>query len=280
MSEQPTTPVPVLRIAPSRGWTSLRLGELWAYRELVFFLTWRDLKVRYKQTLLGATWAVIQPLLTMVVFSVFFGRLARMPSDGIPYPVFSFAGLVPWTFFSGALVQSSNSLVGSSSLVKKVYFPRLAIPLSSVGAGLIDLVIAFGVLFVLMGYYGISPSLHVVYLPLFVLLALTTALGVGLWLSALNVQFRDVRYVVPFITQFWLFATPIAYPSSMLEEPWRTVYGINPMVGVVEGVRWALLDSATSPGPQLAVSTGTSLLILITGAYYFRRMETTFADVI
>ncbi|MDX2089252.1 MAG: ABC transporter permease [Kofleriaceae bacterium] len=256
------------------------MSELWAYRELVFFLTWRDIKVRYKQTVLGAAWAILQPLMTMVVFSVFFGRLAKMPSDGIPYPIFSFAGLVPWTFFAGALVQSSNSLVGSSQLVKKIYFPRLAIPIAGVLAGLVDLALAFCVLFVLMIGYGVMPSVQILWLPLFIAMALATALGVGLWLAALNVQFRDVRYVVPFITQFWMFATPIAYPSSMLDEPWRTVYGLNPMVGVVEGVRWSLLETTISPGPQLAVSACAALVVLISGAYYFRRMETTFADVI
>lgn len=277
----PATPsVPVLRLEPTRGWVDLRLSELWSYRELVYFLTWRDIKVRYKQTLLGASWAILQPLMTMVVFSVFFGRLARMPSDGIPYPIFSFAGLVPWTFFAGALVQASNSLVGSSHLVKKIYFPRLAIPIAGVVAGLVDLAIAFGVLLILMIYYGVAPSVQMLWLPLFIAMALATALGVGLWLAALNVQFRDVRYVVPFITQFWMFATPVAYPSSMLDEPWRTLYGLNPMVGVVEGVRWSMLGAATSPGPQLAVSAGASLLLLVSGAFYFRRMETTFADVI
>jgi len=272
--------VPTLVIAPSRGWVSLKLGELWEYRELLYFLVWRDVKVRYKQTALGAAWAVIQPFFTMVVFSIFFGRLAKMPSDGIPYPIFSYAALVPWTFFANGLTQSSNSLVGSANLITKVYFPRLTIPIATVLAGLIDFVIAFVVLLGMMVWFRIVPTWNVVWLPAFLLLALVTALGVGLWLSALNVEYRDVRYVVPFLTQFWLFATPIAYPSSLLEEPWRTVYGLNLMVGVVEGFRWALLGTQTAPGPVVAVSSCAALLILVGGAFYFRRMEKTFADIV
>jgi lipopolysaccharide transport system permease protein len=271
---------PVLRIAPSRGWVSLKLGELWEYRELLYFLTWRDVKVRYKQTLLGAAWAIIQPFCTMVVFSLFFGRLAGMPSDGIPYPIFAFAGLVPWTFFANGLSQSSNSLVGSSNLITKVYFPRLVIPISAVVSGLIDFVIAFAVLLGMMLYYGIMPTINILYLPLFLLLAFVTALGVGLWLSALNVEYRDVRYVLPFIVQFWMFATPIAYPSTLLRQPWRTLYGLNPMVGVIEGFRWALLGTDTAPGRMILVSSLAALLILISGAFYFRRVEKTFADVV
>ena len=230
-----------LRIAPSKGWVSLKLHELWEYRELLYFLVWRDIKVRYKQTALGATWAIIQPVFTMLVFSLFFGHLGKIPSDGIPYPIFSFAALVPWTFFANGLGQSSNSLVGNANLITKIYFPRLIVPLASVFSGIVDFLLAFVVLLGMMLYYGLVPTLNVFWLPLFVLLALVTSLGVGLWLSALNVEYRDVRYVVPFITQFWLFATPIAYPSSLLPEPWRTIYGLNPMVGVVEGFRWALL---------------------------------------
>lgn len=272
--------VPILVIQPSRGWVSLRLGELWEYRELLYFLVWRDVKVRYKQTALGAAWAIIQPFFTMVVFSIFFGKLAKIPSDGIPYPIFSYAALVPWTFFSNGLTQSSNSLVGSANLITKVYFPRLTIPIATVLSGVVDFVLAFVVLLGMMLYYGIVPTVNVVWLPLFLLLALVTSLGVGLWLSALNVEFRDVRYVVPFLTQFWLFATPIAYPSSLLNEPWRTVYGLNPMVGVVEGFRWALLATDTAPGPVVAVSSLAALLILVGGAFYFRRMEKTFADIV
>lgn len=272
--------LPVFRVAPPRGWVSLRLNDVWQYRELLFFLTWRDLKVRYKQTALGAAWAVIQPLFTMLVFSLFFGRLAKMPSDGVPYPVFSYAALVPWTFFANGLAQSADSLVGSANLLRKVYFPRLLIPMATVMSGLLDFGIAFLVLLVLMVWYGVLPTVNIVWLPLFLLLALVTALGVGLWLSALNVLFRDVRYTVPFLVQFWLFATPIAYPSSLLPESWRIVYGLNPMAGVVEGFRWALLGTSQAPGPMVGVSACVSVALLVGGAYYFRRMETTFADMV
>jgi len=269
----------VTRIRPSRGWVSLRLRDVWEYRELLYFLVWRDVKVRYKQTLLGATWAIIQPFMTMVVFSIFFGRLANIPSDGIPYPIFSFAALVPWTFFANGLTNASNSLVGSANLLKKVYFPRLVIPLAAVAAGIVDFVLAFGVLLGMMLFYGIVPKGNIIWLPFFLLLALITALGAGLWLAALNVEYRDIRYVVPFLTQFWLFATPIAYPSSLLPEAWRIVYGLNPMVGVVEGFRWALLGTNTAPGVMVIVSALAALLILVSGAFYFRRTEKSFADI-
>lgn len=271
---------PVIMIKPSHGWVSLKLDELWEYRELLYFLTWRDIKVRYKQTVLGAAWAIIQPFFTMIVFSLFFGNLAKVPSDGIPYPIFSYAALVPWSFFATGLSNSSNSLVGSANLLKKVYFPRLAIPIATVLSGVIDFVLAFIVLLLMMAFYGIVPTANVIWLPFLLLLALVTSLGVGLWLSAMNVQFRDVYYTIPFLTQFWLFATPIAYPSSLLSEPWRTLYGINPMVGVVEGFRWALLGSETAPGPMIIVSALAALGLLVSGAYYFRRMEKTFADVV
>lgn len=280
LGSSPSAALPTMRIAPSKGWVPLKLGELWEYRELLYFLVWRDIKVRYKQTALGAAWAIIQPFLTMIVFSLFFGRLAGVPSDGIPYPIFSFAALVPWTFFANGLSQSSNSLVGSSNLITKVYFPRLIIPLASVFSGIVDFLLAFVVLVAMMLYYGVVPTLNAAYLPLFLLLALVASLGVGLWLSALNVKYRDVRYVVPFITQFWLFVTPIAYPSSLLHQPWRTIYGLNPMVGVVEGFRWALLGTQTAPGPIIAASSAAAVLILVTGAFYFRRMEKTFADIV
>jgi lipopolysaccharide transport system permease protein len=285
MNSQLTIPnsqceLPTLRIAPSKGWVPLKLNELWEYRELLGFLVWRDIKVRYKQTALGASWAIIQPFFTMVVFSLFFGHLAKMPSDGIPYPIFSFAALVPWSFFANGLSQSSNSLVGSSNLITKVYFPRLIVPLASSFSGIVDFLIAFAVLIAMMLYYGLLPTLNVLWLPLFLLLAMVTSLGVGLWLSALNVEYRDVRFIVPFITQFWLFVTPIAYPSSLLSEPWHTLYGLNPMVGVVEGFRWALLGTKTAPGPIIAVSSAAAIAILITGAFYFRRMEKTFADIV
>jgi lipopolysaccharide transport system permease protein len=275
-----TNPIDVIRIRPSEGWASLDLGSVWSYRELLYFLVWRDIKVRYKQTVLGALWAILQPFMTMVVFSLFFGRLAGIPSEGVPYPVFSFAALVPWTFFATGLGQGANSLVGSQSLIKKVYFPRLVIPIASVLSGVVDFVLAFVVLLGMMSYFGIFPTVNIMWLPPLLVLALVTALGVSLWLSALNVQFRDIRYTVPFLTQLWLFATPIAYPSSLLSEPWRTVYGLNPMAGVVEGFRWALLGTDTQPGPMILVSSVVSATLLITGAFYFRRMEKSFADVV
>ena len=280
MELTPELEIAVTRIRPSRGWVALGLRELWDYRELLWFLVWRDVKVRYKQTVLGAGWAILQPVATMVVFSLFFGRLAGVPSDGLPYPIFSFAALVPWTFFSQGLAQSANSLVGSQNLITKVYFPRLAIPIATVLAGLVDFALAFLVLLVMMLAYGIVPGPEVMALPPLLLLALITALGAGLWLSALNVQFRDVRYVVPFLTQLWLFLTPIAYPSSLLGEPWRTVYGLNPMAGVVEGFRWALLGTGEPPGAMLAASIVAALALLASGAFHFRRMEKTFADVV
>jgi len=270
----------VIRIEPSQGWVSLKLKELWAYRELLYFLIWRDVKVRYKQTALGAAWAIIQPFFTMVVFSIFFGRLAKIPSDGIPYPIFSYAALVPWTFFANGLSQGSNSLVSSSNLITKIYFPRLAIPIATVLSGFVDFVLAFMLLIGMIFYFGIIPTTNVVWLPCFLLLALITSLGVSLWLSAMNVQFRDVRYTVPFLTQLWLFATPIAYPSSLLSEPWRTLYGINPMAGVVEGFRWALLGTNTAPGPIIIVSALAATVLLVSGALYFRRMEKSFADIV
>jgi len=268
-------------IGPSRGWVSLKLREVWEYRELIYFLTWRDIMVRYKQTVLGAAWAVIQPFFTMVVFSVFFGKLAKLSSEGIPYPVFAYCALLPWHYFAEAMSRSSSSLVGSSNLITKVYFPRLVIPLSSVLSPVVDFVIAFVVLVGMMLYYGMRPTAAIVWLPLFLLLALVTALGVGMWLSALNVQYRDVRYyVIPFLTQFWMFATPVAYSSSLVPERWRALYGLNPMAGVVEGFRWALLGTGQTPGPMLAVSVAVVLLLLVSGAFYFRRMEKTFADVV
>ena len=272
--------VEVIRIEPSRGWISLQLKELWAYRELLYFLIWRDVKVRYKQTALGVGWAVIQPVTTMIVFSVFFGRLGKIPSDGIPYPIFAYAALVPWTFFAQGMGQASNSLVGSANLIKKVYFPRLSVPIASVTSGIIDFSIAFVILLGMMLYYGILPTLNVIWLPCLLVLTVVTSLGVSLWLSALNVQFRDVRHVLPFLIQLWFFATPVAYPSSLLSEPWRTLYSLNPMVGVVEGFRWALLGTETAPGPMLIVSSLTALALLVGGAFYFRRLEKTFADVI
>ena len=273
-------------IRPARGWTSLGLAEIWAYRELLYFLTWRDVKIRYKQTALGAAWAVLQPLMTMLVFTIFFGKLANVGSEGVPYPIFSYAGLLPWTFFAQGLLMSSNSLVGQSALIKRVYFPRLVIPAASVLAGMVDLAIAFVILLFMMVGYHVHPSLGVALLPLFVLLALTTALGVGVWLSALNVEYRDVRYVVPFLMQIWLFVTPVIYPATKVTR-WLAarglpgwLYGLNPMTGVVEGFRWALLGTGTAPGPVLAASAAMAVAMLVAGAFYFRRMERTFADVV
>lgn len=273
---QPLTTV----ITSHTGWAPLNLRELWEYRELLYFLTLRDIKVRYKQTALGVAWAVIQPVLTMLVFSLFFGRLAKVPSDGLPYPAFSFAGLVPWTFFSYGLSQAANSVVGNQQLVTKVYFPRLVIPGATILSGIVDFALSLVVLLALMLYYGVPLTLHALWVGPLMLLALITSLGVGLWLAALNVAYRDVRYTLPFLTQFWLFITPIAYPSSLLTEPWRTVYGLNPMAGVVEGFRWALLGADTAPGPMIAASSVVALLILLGGAFYFRRMERVFADII
>ena len=272
--------VPVLHIAPSRGWVSLRLGELWEYRELLYFLAWRDVKVRYKQTVLGAAWAILQPFLTMLVFSLFFGKLVKVPSDGVPYPIFTFAALVPWTFFTNGLTQASNSLGGHANLITKAYFPRLAVPVATILSGVIDFLLAFVILIAMMLYYHMTPSIHVVWLPLFLGLALVTALGTGLWLSAMNVQFRDVRYAVPFLTQLWFFATPIVFPSSLLRQPWRTLFGMNPMVGVVEGFRWAFFSTTAAPLTVVTISFATSAIVLVTGALYFRRMERTFADIV
>ena len=256
------------------------LRELWRSRELLYFLAWRDLKVRYKQTVLGLAWAILQPVLTMVVFSVVFGHFAKVPSDGLPYPVFVYCALLPWSLFAHALTESSQSLVANRALITKVYFPRLVIPIAPLFVGLVDFAIAGVVLVGLMAWYGILPGIGLLALPAFVLLALLTALAVGIWLAALNVRYRDVRYALPFLTQLWFFATPVAYPSSLLPEPWRSLYGANPMVGVVEGFRWALLDHPGIPGSLITVSVVTVLLLLLGGLRYFTRMERAFADVI
>lgn len=277
---------PTTVIEPSRGWVSLRLRDLWEYRELLYFLVWRDVKVRYKQTLLGAAWAILQPTLTMVVFTIFFGRLAKIGSEGVPYPIFSYVGLLPWTFFAQGLTQSSNSLVGSSHLITKVYFPRLVIPLASVIAGVVDFALAFLVLLGLMAFYGVVPTVAVLALPAFFLLAFAVALGAGTWLSALNVEYRDVRYVVPFLIQIWLFVTPVIYPARAVVGKLQELglpgwlYGLNPMVGVVEGFRWALLGIGTPPGPVIWASAAVTVVLLVTSAAYFRRLEKTFADVV
>ena len=272
--------LPHARIEPSKGWVSLGLKDLWQYRELLFFLTWRDIKVRYKQTALGAAWAIIQPLFTMLVFTLFFGRLAKVPSDGIPYPLFSYAALLPWQLFAYALTESSNSVVANERLITKVYFPRLVVPLASVLAGLVDFAIAFIFLIGMMAWYGVRPSWPLLTLPFFILFAVATAFGVGLWLSALNVQYRDVRYTLNFIVQFWMFASPVAYSSTLVPARWRPLYGLNPMAGVIEGFRWALLGKVQAPGAMLMVSAVVVALVLVGGLYYYRRMEKTFADVV
>jgi homopolymeric O-antigen transport system permease protein len=262
------------------SWRSLGLREAWEYRELLFFLTWRDVKVKYKQTHLGVAWAVLQPLLTMVVFSVVFGRVAKLPSHGVPYPLFTFSALLPWQLFANAMVQSSNSLVTNQALLTKVYFPRMLIPAATVLAGVVDFSVAVIVLFAMMLYYGVYPTGRVLMLPVFVLLAVGAALAVGVWLSALNVRYRDVRYTVPFLTQLWLFASPIAYSSSVIPEQYRLLYSLNPMVGVVDGFRWALLDVGPAPTWSLLGGAVMILLLLVTGLLFFRRTETIFADVV
>jgi len=269
-----------LVIQPTSGWVPLNLGDLWEYRELLYFLIWRDIKVRYKQTVLGMAWAVIQPLFMMVIFTIFFGRLAKVPSDGLPYPIFAYTALLPWQLFARALTDASTSLVVNERLITKVYFPRLLVPASAVLASLVDFGIAFVLLLGMMIFYAIAPTGAVWTLPLFILLALMSALGVGFWLSALNAQFRDVRYTLPFLTQFWFFATPVVYPASLVPERWRLLYGLNPMTGVVEGFRWALLGKGGGIEPMLAVSVIVILVTFIGGLYYFRRMERTLADVV
>lgn len=275
----------IVRIRPSRGWRSIDLRELWYYRELLWFLAVRDIRVRYKQTVFGIAWAVLQPLSTMVVFTIFFGRLAKMPSDGIPYPIFALVGLLPWQLFSYALAQSSNSLVNEQRLITKVYFPRLIVPIASVLAGAVDFVIAFAlVLLMMVGYalsgYPLQVNAAVLLLPAFIVLTLAAALGIGLWLAALNVQYRDVRYIVPFMAQLWLFATPIAYPSSLVPQEYRVLYGLNPMTGVVDGFRWALVGGSPPDVGLMAASVGVVAGLLVGGLFYFRRVEAQFADVV
>jgi lipopolysaccharide transport system permease protein len=277
---QPNPNPPVKVIKPPKGWASLELRKLWEYRELLYFLIWRDVKVRYKQTVLGGIWAVLQPFLTMVVFSLIFGYLAKVPSDGMPYPVFTFTALLPWMLFSRAVSESGNSLILNQQLITKVYFPRLIIPLASVLSGLVDFAIGFIVLLGLMLFYGITPTIAILTLPLFLLLEIVTGFAVGIWLAALNVQYRDVRYTIPFLVQFWLFLTPIAYSNSLIPEAWRTIYALNPMAGVVEGFRWALLGSQGSINALIFVSLAVVICLLVSGLFYFRRMEQTFSDVI
>ncbi len=273
----PTT----IYIKPTTGFAALNLGDLWRYRELIWFMVWRDIMVRYKQTFLGATWAILQPVMTMLVFNFLFGTVAKVPTDGIPYPIFAFAGLLPWGLFTTALNTASRSLTANHNMISKIYFPRLILPMASVLGGLVDFAIAFVILVGMMAYYKITPTLNALWaVPVFMLLSLITALGVGLWLSAINVQYRDVGYALPFLTQFWLFATPVAYSSKVISAQWQMVYSLNPMAGVVNGFRWALLGKGSPPDILVAISTGIALLVLVSGLIYFRNMERTFADTI
>jgi len=277
IKHEPTT----IYIKPSAGFTALNLRDLWLYRELVFFMVWRDIKVRYKQTLLGAAWAILQPVLTMLALYFLFDRVAKLPTDNVPYPIFSYTALLPWGLFVAALNQGSRSLTSNHNMITKVYFPKLILPLASVVAGLVDFAIASVILVILFFYYGTTPAWNLLWvLPLFLLLAIITALGVALWLSAINVKYRDVNYILPFLTQFWFFATPVAYSATAISEKWQLVYSLNPMAGVVNGFRWALLGVGNGPDAALWVSVGISILILITGLFYFRNMEKTFADTI
>lgn len=276
----PTVVRKPVHIAPSSGWRALDFRELWQYRDLIFFLAWRDVKVRYKQTALGIAWAILQPLVAMAIFTLFLGGLVHVPSDGLPYPIFAFVGLLPWTYFANAATSASSSLVANTNLVSKVYFPRLAIPIAAVLAGLVDLAIGLAVLGILLIFFGIHPGPGVVLLPAFAALMVLTALSVGVWLSALDVQYRDVRYAIPFLIQVWLFATPVVYPSSVVPEMYRAIYGLNPLAGVVEGFRWALLGHTEFPGALILVSSMVTAVVLISGLFYFRRMERSFADVI
>jgi lipopolysaccharide transport system permease protein len=281
ISESPSlTMPPALRITPPSGWWSLPFGELWNYRELLYFFVWRDIKIRYKQTAIGAAWAVLQPFLTMLIFSLFFGRLAHIPSQGLPYPIFYYSALLPWMYFASALQGATNTIVENQRLITKVYFPRLALPLSAVLSGLVDFGISFLMFIAMMVYYRIRPSAALLWLPLFLLLAVLTALGVGLWLSALNAVYRDVRYVLPFLVQFWMFASPVAYPSSLVPEKWRWLYGLNPMAGVIEGFRWSLAGHGEPSGRFIFVSAGAVLVVLLGGVAYFQKMETSVADVV
>ena len=276
--KEETSTIPIIDIRPSRGWIPVNLGDLWIYRELLYFLTWREIKVRYKQTVLGFAWAIIQPFMMMIVFTLFFGNLAKIPSEGIPYPLFNYAALLPWTMFAEGITRSSNSLVQDANLVRKMYFPRLVMPLAGVISPVVDFAIAFIILIGMMFFYGYLPTLRMLWLPAFLVLALITALGVGLWLSALNIKYRDLRYVIPFLIQIWLFASPVVYSSSLLPNQFQLVYALNPMAGVIEGFRWALLGTEP-PGSMITVSFAIVLLILISGAFYFRRCEKSFADV-
>jgi len=267
-------------ISPSRGWLSLNLKEVWEYRELLGILAWRDITVRYKQSIVGIGWAIIQPLMTMIIFTIIFGKFAKLPSDGLPYPIFAYCALLPWTYFARSLGDSSDSLVGSSHLITKVYFPRLILPISKVFSGLIDFAIAFAILVGMMAWYRIAPTKGVLALPLFIGIAMLAALGVGTWFTALNVRYRDVKFVIPFLVQIWMYASPVAYSTSLIPEKWQWIYGLNPMVGVIEGFRWAMLGKAAPSITLLLIPSLIIFAILISGLYYFKKMEKTFADII
>ena len=272
--------IPVTIIRPSRGWKGLDFNELWRYRELFYFLIWRDIKVRYKQSLLGAAWAILQPLLTMIIFTIFFGRWAGIPTDDVPQPVFYFAGILPWQLFQSGVSKAGTSLVASRNLITKIYFPRIAVPIAPIIAGLLDFGLAFLILIGLMFFYGIVPTTAIWTLPLFIFLALITAAGVGIWLAGLNVAYRDIGYIIPFLLQVWFFLSPIVYSSTIVPEPLRPYYGLNPMAGVVQGFRWAILGVGEPVVTDLVASIGVAILLLLTGIIYFKRMERTFADVV
>jgi lipopolysaccharide transport system permease protein len=283
MSASETTVVPsrpIVRITPPSGWWVIPFGELWEYRELLYFFVWRDIKIRYKQTVVGAAWAVLQPFLTMLIFSLFFGTLAHIPSQGLPYPIFYYSALLPWMYFAASLQNATNTIVDNQRVITKVYFPRLALPISAVLSGLIDFAISFLMFVVMMAYYHVHPTLAVFWMPLFLLMSVMTALGIGLWLSALNAIYRDVRYVVPFLVQFWMFASPVAYPSSLVPAKWRWLYGLNPMAGVIDGFRWSLAGDGDPPGRLVFISSGVVIMVLLSGLAFFQRMETTIADVV
>jgi lipopolysaccharide transport system permease protein len=280
ITDLPTPRGVTLRITPPSRWWAIPFGELWDFRELLYFFVWRDIKVRYKQTAIGAAWAVLQPFLTMLVFSLFFGKLAHIPSGGLPYPIFYYSALLPWMYFATALQNATSAIVDNQRVITKVYFPRLTLPLSAVLSGLVDFGISFLMFIAIMLYYGMRPRVTILWLPAFLVLAVLTALGVGLWLSALNAIYRDVKYVMPFLVQFWLFASPVAYPSSLVPARWRWLYGLNPMAGVIEGFRWSLAGSGDAPGRMLLFSSLAVVVILLGGLAYFQKMETTVADVV
>jgi len=274
------TEPPVLRIAPPHGWWEVDFHELWQFRELIYFFVWRDIKVRYKQTAIGAAWAILQPALAMIVFALFFGKLAHMPTEGLPILVFYYSGLLPWMYFSNSLTNATSTIVQNQNIITKVYFPRLALPISAVLSGLVDFAIGCLLLVPLMAYYRVRPGMPLLLLPVFLLLTVLMAIGAGLWLSAMNAIYRDVRYVVPFLVQFWLFASPVAYASSIVPAKWRWLYGLNPMAGIIEGFRWSLTGRGDPPGPMIIVSVAVVLVVLASGLFYFQKMESTVADVV